>query len=148
MKMNNVITKKNSLAYSNTKKWLKCSNSEIKLMLGGKYTIFWTPTARNRAENTYESSTVIFGVYLKNLLKEISAKTSWLNEYNGYITLRDFKTGLFAVINVEKTSRKIRVITCGKVKEIYPHCNDLVIQRNRDGLLIKYIWTFKKNNSQ
>ena len=137
--------KETSLAYSNRVKILRRREPKRNIHLGDKkYIMIWTSTARKRAENTNKSSTVIYGTYLKNVLQQITKNTSWLNQYSGYITIRDFKTGLFSVINIENEAKKIRIVTCGKVKELYPHYNDLVIQRNRDGVLLKYNWDFKQ----
>ena len=96
-------------------------NPETTLMLNGiQYTLYWTPHARERIINDLSN-------YDKNILKQ-----------NCEFTVRDFKTGLFAVINVYKN--KIRIITCGDVNHLYPYANNLTIQRNIDNTFRIFNW--------
>ncbi|MCC8161439.1 MAG: hypothetical protein LIO53_09095 [Oscillospiraceae bacterium] len=125
--------------------------SERSLILNGnKYVIFWTPHAQKRAIYRSKSGTVILSAYLKNMLESIAKNTNILKSYTGYITLRDFKTDLFAVIHIsdDENCRRIRVITCSDALDTYPHENDRVIQRNKNGNIRCYIWRIKSKTKE
>ena len=128
-----------SVLYSNY------SSGEHKIFLNNrKYILYWTPTAEVRAELSCKGNRTIYGVYLRNVLADIAKKTKILDKRKGYLTIRDFKTGLYAVINIK--DNKIRVITCGNVRKLYPYYGDYIIQRNEDGEILNYVWEFKNNH--
>lgn len=109
---------------------------------GEKYILYWTPHAQERVQNRMRSSLLIQNVYLGDMLTKIADnKDIDVFKRNCEFTIRDFQTGLFTVINVDRNSKKIRVITCADVFALYPKNNDLVIQRNEDGEIKQYIWT-------
>lgn len=104
------------------------------------YILYWTPHAKYRAEYRENSCIIVMNTYLMDVLKSISQETDLIQTCSGYVTIRDFKTGLFAVIHIDHNLNKIRVVTCGDVKELYPRCNDFVIQRNNNGYIFTRRW--------
>lgn len=113
---------------------------EHKIILKGqKYIIYWTPHAAHRAE--YRGCSVeMLGVFLADALKDIVRHNNKLI-HEGYICIRDFKNSLFAVINI--SGQKIRVITCGDVRELYPRKAEYVINRHKNDEIQQLYWVEK-----
>lgn len=105
-----------------------------------KYMLFWTSHAQQRAMLRNDSSPIILSVYIKDMLNDVQKKINIVPYLNGYITLRDFKTNLYAVINIDNTTKTINVITCNSVDKMYPFENDKILQRNQTGTVKYFIW--------
>ena len=127
----------NSLESPNTAAYCTSLTDKVIIVNGQKYTLFWTVHAAHRAIYRNNRNTIIYNVFLEDFLNSIAYIFASLE---GDITIRDYKTGVYAVINIDKVSRTICVITCGSVNRLYPHDNDIVIQRNADGTITKFTW--------
>ena len=111
---------------------------EKSIHLDGEYIIYWTPHARDRAEYREDSGHLVLGAYLENVLMDISSNHNVLKD--GYCCIRDFITGLFAVIHIDKQESKVRVVTCGDVNSIYPRKGEYVINRHKDHRIQTLNW--------
>ncbi len=109
---------------------------------GKEYTLFWTVHAAHRAIYRNNKNTIIFNVFIEDFLRNISM-ASIFPSLEGNVTMRDYKTGIYAVINIDKVNHVICVITCGSVNRLYPQNNDVVIQRNADNTVTKYLWKYQ-----
>ena len=107
-------------------------------MHGIQYTLFWTPHARERIISRLKSSLMLQNTYILDFINDLSNYDKNILKQNCEFTVRDFKTGLFAVINVYKN--KIRIITCGDVNHLYPYANNLTIQRNMNNTFRIFNW--------
>lgn len=109
----------------------------------GKYIIYWTPHAAMRAKFRMDGSDLIYGVFLSNALVSIANYDhKLLDEHKGYICIRDFQSGMIAVIHI--SGNKIRVVTCGDVNHVYPRRGDYVINRHKDGRIQAHYWSVDK----
>ena len=104
-----------------------------------EYTLFWTLHAAHRAEYRKCTGTVVLNAFIKDFLNDLT-KADKLKEINGYISIRDFKTGVFVVMHIDNVKKRIAIITCGDVMNTTPQNGDIVIQRNKDGVLSCYTW--------
>ena len=73
-------------------------NPETTLMLNGiQYTLYWTPHARERIISRLKSSLMLQNTYILDFINDLSNYDKNILKQNCEFTVRDFKTGLFAV---------------------------------------------------
>lgn len=140
MKIN--LTNKSVSSHNKTIMYIcGAASHERSLCLNGiNYILYWTPHAKQRAEHRENSSTIILGTFLADVLKDVASRNlSLLHE--GYVCIRDFKTRLFAIIHINHNEHKIRVVTCGDVNGIYPRRNDYVINRHVNNNIQSFYWS-------
>ena len=108
---------------------------EKQLTLEKPYILYWTPHATDRAEYREGSGSIVLSAFLEDTIREI-----YIYFKDGYCSIRDFITGLFAVVHIDRDDTKIRVITCGDVNILFPKQGDYVINRHRDHRIETLYW--------